>query len=248
MARGGEVEAKPLAGSEPREGSQRIADDNGPSRCGEELDPLHPREPHRSKPDRFSRNLGRWRQETTDRTDTTSTIAFGPWVQTLLPQSTFETIGLVGQVDGPLGKGVFLTDFAQPQVSPSWATELPVLWQGKSSCGEATRRSSRLSSPLPRAIRFWRVLPGKEKRSRFCRWGPNFGAWSSTSDNDRCTNINDAFAFTHCWLRNRISVLSSIVQVLKLTPKGDTRYALKHCFYLQIGVCLEVKRNPQSYY
>jgi hypothetical protein len=61
---------------------------------------IHPA--HWSEPDRLSLNRGRCRQETTDPTSTTSTIAFGPWVQTLLSQSTFETIGLVGQVDGPL--------------------------------------------------------------------------------------------------------------------------------------------------
>ena len=38
----GEQEAKPVAGSEPGEGSQRIADANGPSRCGEVLDLPHP--------------------------------------------------------------------------------------------------------------------------------------------------------------------------------------------------------------
>jgi len=39
---------------------------------------IHP--PHRSNNDGFSLHRGRWRQETTDATSPTSTIAFGCWV------------------------------------------------------------------------------------------------------------------------------------------------------------------------
>src|SRR5713226_3984198 len=81
-------------------------------------------------------------------------------------------MGLVSEVDGPLGKSVLLTHFAQPEVCPGWATQLPVLLQGEGICGEPTSRSARLSSPLPRAILFWRVFPSKEKRGSFCRRRP----------------------------------------------------------------------------
>src|SRR5713226_2257119 len=118
---------------------------------------IHPS--HGSQHDRLSLHRGRRRQETTDRTDATSTSALGLWVETLLSQSTASTIGLVSEVDSSLGKSVLLTHFAQVEVCPGRATQLPVLLQGEGVCGETTSRSARLSSPLPRAILFWRVFP-----------------------------------------------------------------------------------------
>jgi len=61
---------------------------------------IHP--PHRSEQDRLSLNNGRRGQETAHRTDAPSAIAFGPWSQTLFAESTWQTIGLVGQIDGTL--------------------------------------------------------------------------------------------------------------------------------------------------
>ena len=60
---GGEVGATPLAGFEPGEGSQRIADANGPSRCGEALDLLHP--PSVLVRERWA-FAQRWQEEVTD--------------------------------------------------------------------------------------------------------------------------------------------------------------------------------------
>jgi hypothetical protein len=49
--------------------------------------------------------------------------------QALFPQKTRLTIGLVGQINGPLGKGILLTHFTQPQTGPRRAAQLPVLLQ-----------------------------------------------------------------------------------------------------------------------
>ena len=55
---------------------------------------------HRSEQDGLALHHCRSRQEAADGTDATSAISFGPWSQTLLAESTGETIGLVGQIDG----------------------------------------------------------------------------------------------------------------------------------------------------
>ena len=148
MARGGEEEVKPVAGFEPGEGSQRIADANGPSRCGEALDLQHP-------PTVLVRE--RW--------DARSTVAGGgnrrrtaltrrarsplaAFCQALLPQSTVLTISLIGEIDGPLGERIFLPHFAQPQACPRWATELAVL-TARVKASAVKRPAARPASPAP---------------------------------------------------------------------------------------------------
>ncbi len=61
---------------------------------------IHP--PHWSEHDRLVLNRGRRGQETADSTDPAGTIAFGSRCQILLLQGTALTVGLVGEVDGPL--------------------------------------------------------------------------------------------------------------------------------------------------
>jgi hypothetical protein len=79
----------------------------GSSRCGEVLAQPHSPTIHpvdRSEQNRlaFNRYRRRWRQEPTDRTHATCSIPFGSGCQALFPQQPRLTIGLVGQVDGPL--------------------------------------------------------------------------------------------------------------------------------------------------
>src|SRR2546425_7320880 len=62
--------------------------------------------------------------------------------QALFPKSTRLTIRLVGQVDGPLGKGIFLTHFTQPQVSSRRTAQFSILLQDEVLCPEASRGSS----------------------------------------------------------------------------------------------------------
>src|SRR5215470_4624173 len=77
----------------------------------------------------FNRHQCGRRQETANGADAARPIAFGSGCQALLSQRTGLTIGLVGQVDGSLGKLILLTHFAQPQTSPSWAAQLAILLQ-----------------------------------------------------------------------------------------------------------------------
>ncbi len=86
-------------------------------------------------------------------------MAFGPWSQTLLAESTRQTIRLIGQIDGPLSEGILLTHFAQPQAGPCWTAQSAVLLHDEGLCSEAPGGSSEGCSPLPRAI--------------FFRWGPS---------------------------------------------------------------------------
>ena len=72
--------------------------------------PCHIHPSHWPKKHRLTlkrRSLG---QETADYTHPTSPVAFGLWRQALLSQSTGLTIGLVGQINGSLSKGILLTD------------------------------------------------------------------------------------------------------------------------------------------
>jgi hypothetical protein len=127
--------------------------------------------PHRTEQDGLSLNNRRgWGQETTDGTDATSAIPFGTWSEALLLESTWQTIGLVGQIDGPLGKGILLSYFAQPQAGPGWTAQLPVVLQHEILCPETPRGSSEGCGPLPRAILFrWGFFSDEESRSFFGR-------------------------------------------------------------------------------
>src|SRR6266851_3013818 len=61
--------------------------------------------PHQFQNDGVLLQRGRRRQETTDYTDPMNTMTYGPWVETPLSVRTVETIGLVGEGDGPLSPG-----------------------------------------------------------------------------------------------------------------------------------------------
>jgi hypothetical protein len=64
--------------------------------------PCHIHPSHRSEKDRLAFNRRRRRQEVANGADSASAIPFGPWRETLLAEGTWQTIGLVGQIDGPL--------------------------------------------------------------------------------------------------------------------------------------------------
>src|SRR6266849_320047 len=126
---------------------------------------IHPA--HWSEHDRLSLNNSRWRQETADRTDPTRPISFGPGCQALLPQGTALTVGLVGQVDGSLGKSILLTHFAQPEACPRRAAQSPVLLQDEGIGPETPGGSSERCSPLPRAILLRWIFRSQQQRRRF---------------------------------------------------------------------------------
>lgn len=102
--------------------------------------------------DRLTLKRGRLGQETTDNTHPTSPIAFGPWSQALLSQSTVLTVGLVGQVESPLGKLILLPDFTQPEARSGRTAQLAILLPHKGFPGNLTMDSASISGQLPRTI------------------------------------------------------------------------------------------------
>ena len=97
--------------------------------------PCHIHPSHRPKKDRLTRKCRSLGQETADYTHPTSPVAFGPWCQALLSQSTGLTIGLVGQVHGSLSEFILLTDFTQPEASPGGTAQFPIILPYKSLAG-----------------------------------------------------------------------------------------------------------------
>src|SRR5437868_11603768 len=100
----------------------------GAAKCS----PSHIHPPHRSEQDRLARNLHRcgWRQETTDRTHTTSPIPFGR----LLPG----TVPVANKVDNRSGrpgrrprfsKDILLAHFTQPQAGSCRTAQFSILLQ-----------------------------------------------------------------------------------------------------------------------
>ena len=127
-----------------------------------------------SEQDRFLLNRGRWRQETTDATSPTSTIAFRSSSQALSPEVIVRTIRLGSDIDGPLRECILLADFTQPEVCTCRATEHPIFAASvKAPARDQSRCRSERLRPLPGAILFRCVFHSH----RHQEWARSAEAW-----------------------------------------------------------------------
>jgi hypothetical protein len=75
--------------------------------------------------------------------------------------------GSRGHIDRALGKGILLTQFAQPQEGPCWTLQGPILLQAEGLSRYSASPSSCIAGPLPGAIRLLRVFCGRDERRTF---------------------------------------------------------------------------------